>query len=160
MSDWSAFVHEGHQYLKTARNGHQRKTVFNNELVFNLIGLSIEKLLVGLCLHRGHMPMDHTLSGIVSEADRLCPMGASLTTAVGMMNRVQDLCSLDADSRCTVDDDQIENLLAMNERVAAFVRDKTRWAGPLPVAADPEKSKSGTPFGRPLADDQGAGICL
>ena len=160
MSGWSAFVHEGHQYLKTARNGHQRKTVFNNELVFNLIGLSIEKLLVGLCLHRGHMPMDHTLSGIVSEADRLCPMGASLTTAVGMMNRVQDLCSLDADSPCIANDDQIENLLAMNERVAAFVRDKTAWAGPLPVAADPEKNPSGPSFGKQPAGGKGARICL
>jgi len=136
MNEWSAFVHEGHQYLKTARNGHQRKEVFNNELVFNLIGLSIEKLLVGLCMHRGHMPMDHTLAGIVSETNQLCPMEASLTTAIAMMNRVQDLCSLDVDSRCVVDDGQIENLLAMNERVASFVTNHTTSVTPSPVTAD------------------------
>jgi hypothetical protein len=53
MSDGAEFIHEGFQYLKTARNGHKRKKVFNNELVFSLIGLSVEKLLVGLCMQRG-----------------------------------------------------------------------------------------------------------
>ena len=135
MNDWSLFIHEGTQYLDTARNGHRRKKVFNNELVFNLIGLSVEKLLVGLCLHRGHMPMDHTLAGIVSEVSRLCPMEASLIKAIGMMDGVQDLCALDINSQCIVNDRQIEQLLAMNERVASFVKSNTETAAAPQAAA-------------------------
>ena len=125
MSDGVEFIHKGLQYLNTARNGHKRRKVFNNELVFNLIGLSVEKLLVGLCLQRGHMPMDHTLAGIVRETNRLCPMKQPLIEAIQMMDRVQDLCSLDANSQCIVSDLQIENLLAMNEQVASFVNQNT-----------------------------------
>lgn len=121
MSNGIEFIHEGCQYLKTARNGHKRRKVFSNELVFNLIGLSVEKLLVGLCLEHGHMPADHTLTGIVGETNRLCPMEEALVESIGMMDRVQDLCSLEVDSRCIVNDLQIENLLAMNEQVASFV---------------------------------------
>ena len=128
MSDGAEFIHEGFQYLKTARNGHKRKKVFNNELVFNLIGLSVEKLLVGLCMQRGHMPMDHTLAGIVGETNRLCPMKAPLVEAIQMMDRVQDLCSLDVNSRCIVSDLQIDNLLAMNEQVASFVNENSNGA--------------------------------
>ncbi len=121
MSDGAEFVSEGCQYLKTARNGSKRKRIFNNELIFNLIGLSVEKFLVGLCMHRGHMPMDHTLAGIVSETNQICPMEDSLVEAIRMMDRVQDLCSLDVNPQCIVSDLQIENLLAMNEQVASFV---------------------------------------
>ena len=126
MSEGAEFIHEGYQYLNTARNGSKRKEVFNNELIFNLIGLSVEKFLVGLCLEHGHMPADHTLAGIVVETHRLCPMEETLVKAIHMMDRVQDLCSLDVKNSCIVSDLQIENLLAMNEQVAAFVNQNTK----------------------------------
>ena len=133
MSEGAEFIREGRQFLNTARNGLQRKAVFNNELIFNLIGLSLEKLLVGLCLERGYMPADHTLAGIVNETNRLCPMEARLIEAIRMMDRVQDLCSLDVTRGCVVSDLQIENLLAMNEQVASFVNENAPTSTDNPV---------------------------
>lgn len=121
MDDGTEFIQEGHKYLKTARNGLKRREVFNNELIFNLISLSVEKLLVGLCMHRGHMPADHTLAGIVGETNRLCPMEEPLLEAIQMMDRVQDLCSLEVSRGVIVSDKQIRALLKMNGQVAAFV---------------------------------------
>ncbi len=135
MNPWSRYLREGRQYLAAARNGYRGKRAFNNELVYNLIGLSVEKFLVGLCLHRGHLPADHTLAGMVIEAHRLCPLEPSLAEAIRMMDRVQDLCSLEVNVRCTVSDPQIESLLAMNERVAAYVSTHTAAAPGAQVAA-------------------------
>jgi hypothetical protein len=123
MNDWPKFIQEGRQYLTTARNGRRRKHVFNNELVCNLIGLSVEKLLVGLCLQRGHMPADHTLSGMVASANHLCAMDAALADAILMMDRIQNLCALEVNASWSLSDEQLDTLLQMNERVAAFVEE-------------------------------------
>ena len=72
---------------------------------------------------------------MVAEAHRLCPMETSLAEAIRMMDRVQDLCSLDVNVRCTVSDPQVENLLAMNERVAAYVATHTAAAPAAQPAA-------------------------
>ena len=109
--------------MKTALNGQKRKAVFTNELVYNLIGLSLEKMLVGLCLRHGHMPADHTLAGIVGELNELCPMEQSLAEEIRAMDRIQDLCALDMKTFCSVSDRQITQLLSLNERVAAFVKE-------------------------------------
>ncbi len=123
MDEWIEYIQEGRQFLQTARNGQKRKTVFTNELVYNLIGLSLEKMLVGLCMRHGHMPADHTLAGIVSELNDLCPLEASLAEEIRAMDRIQDLCALDMKTFCSVSDRQITQLLSLNERVAAFVKE-------------------------------------
>ncbi|MBI5063155.1 MAG: hypothetical protein HZB87_06755 [Desulfatitalea sp.] len=124
IKGWSEYVEEGRRYFKTAQGGRKRAAVFNNELLANLIGLSLEKFLVGLCLRHGHLPADHTLGGIVAEVQRLCPMDAALAEEIMIMDRVQDLCSLDVHMPCAASDRRIEMLLSMNEHVAAFVEEK------------------------------------
>ncbi|MBI5549997.1 MAG: hypothetical protein HY911_00725 [Desulfobacterales bacterium] len=121
MNDWANYIQEGRHYLMTAHNGHKRNTVFNNELVGNLIGLSLEKLLVGLCLYHGFLPADHTLTGIVAEVHRRCPLDPSLMDGIRALDRVQNLCALDVQAACAVGDRQIEALLTMNEHIAVFV---------------------------------------
>jgi hypothetical protein len=130
VNGWSDYIAEGQCYLKAALGGRKRAAVFNNELLGNLIGLSLEKLLVGLCLRYGHMPADHTLAGIVAEADRVCPLERSLTEAILMLDHVQDLCSLDVHMPRPVSDGRIETLLEMNERLAAFVEEKAFLSSP------------------------------
>jgi len=127
---WSEYIDEGRQYLKTALAGRKRAAVFNNELLGNLIGLSLEKFLVGLCLRHGHMPADHTLGGMVAEADRVCPLDRSLVEEILMLDRAQDLCSLDVHMPPAVSDRRIETLLRMNERLAAFVAEKAFLSSP------------------------------
>lgn len=126
LNDWSQYIQEGRQYLKAALGGHQRAGVFSNELIGNLVGLSLEKLLVGLCLRHGHMPADHTLAGIVAEADRVCPLERSLAEEILLLDRVQDLCSLDVHMPCPPSDRRIETLLRTNERLAVFVEEKIK----------------------------------
>jgi len=72
-------------------------------------------------MHRGHMPNDHTISGIVAETHQICPMEMSLVKEIHMMDHIQDMCSLEVNSLCIVNDNQIDSLLDMNQRVAVFV---------------------------------------
>lgn len=126
VNGWSDYIEEGRRYLQAAIGGRKRAAAFNNDLLGNLIGLSVEKLLVGLCLRYGHMPADHTLGGMVAEAHSVCPMERSLAEAIVMLDRAQDLCSLDVHMPRAVSDRRIETLLRMNERLAAFVEEKAK----------------------------------
>ncbi len=130
VNGWMEYIAEGHQYLKAALGGRKRAAVFDNDLLGNLIGLSVEKLLVGLCLRYGHMPADHTLGGMVAEANSVCPMERSLAEAIVMLDRAQDLCSLDVHMPRPVSEGRIETLLRMNERLAAFVEEKAVLSSP------------------------------
>jgi HEPN domain-containing protein len=115
------YINEGRQYFKTARNGRKRKQVFTNELTYNLIGLSVEKSLIGLCLQQGHVPEDHTITGIVRAVHELFPMEPSLMKEIQMMDKIQNMCSLDVNNLYDVSDPQINDLLLLNERVITFV---------------------------------------
>lgn len=121
INEWTDYVYQGRQYLKTARNGRKRKQVFTNEVTYNLIALSVEKLMLGLCMKFGHLPEDHTLSGIVTAAHDLCPMDPALKHEIHMMDQMLDMCALDGNMLCIVNDQQIDNLLLLNEQVHAFV---------------------------------------
>lgn len=121
IDEWADYIKEGRQYFKTARNGRKRKAVFTNEVTYNLICLSLEKLLIGLCMQRGQIPEDHTIRGIVATTNDLCPMDPVLMQEIDSMDRIHDMCSLEVQNFCTVQDGQIEGLLSLNERVEAFV---------------------------------------
>lgn len=137
-NDWSKYIQEGRQYLKTARNGRKRKDIFNNELLCNLIGLSVEKLLVGFCLRHGHLPADHTLNGIVSEVNGFCPMDESLAAGICMADHIENLCSLEIGPVCKVSDRQVELMIAMNEEVALFVERHLMITQSAPAATTKE----------------------
>ena len=51
-----------------------------------------------------------------------------LADAIQRMDRMQNLCALDVQPQSLVGDRQVEELLAMNERVAAFVEMHTHRA--------------------------------
>ncbi|MDA8137374.1 MAG: hypothetical protein M0036_01870 [Desulfobacteraceae bacterium] len=124
VGSWPEYIAQGRQYFKAARGGRKRPEVFTNELVSHLIGLSVEKLLMGLCLRHGRLPADHTLGGIVSEVQSLCPMERMLAEEIALMDRAQDLCALDPRLPLAMSDQRVAHMLETNARVAEYVEEK------------------------------------
>ena len=79
ITGWEGHLAQGLKYLRTARRGHHRPAVFNNELVFQLAAMGIEHLMAGMCQYHRQMPTDHTLSGLVTALAGVCPLDAELT---------------------------------------------------------------------------------
>ena len=121
-SDWYDHVVAGIQYLKTARKGKSRPEVFTNELIYNLVSLSVEKLLVGLSLHFGKMPPHHRLDSLVQWVDKLAPMDEDLVKNVMALDSYQDICSMDAFERHTPNDMEIQTMLEIAKKVELFVK--------------------------------------
>jgi hypothetical protein len=121
ISGWQGFIQAGREYLKTASNGVSRPTVFNNELIFQLAAMAIEKLIVGLAHYHHQMPVDNTLSGLVESLSAVCPLDPEMADRIRQIESIDDMCALNVQHREPPGDDATREILAVGKEVAEFV---------------------------------------
>jgi hypothetical protein len=127
ISGWHDHVVAGCQYLKTASNGLTRRSVFNNELIFQLAAMAIEKLLVGVCQYHQQMPTDHTLSGLVEALSEVCPLDADLAGMIQRIEAIDDMCSLKPEHRKPPGDLDIQGVLIAGREILGFAKQHVPW---------------------------------
>jgi hypothetical protein len=109
--------------------------VFNNELIFQLAAMGIEKIIAGLCQYFQQMPYDHTLSGLVAELARVCPIDPELIEQINQIERSDDMCTLDPERRTPPSDADVREVLAAGEAVVRFARRSVPADNQQPTAA-------------------------
>jgi len=134
ITDWQDHVRAGLQYLKTAGNGLNRREVFNNELIFQMTAMAIEKIIVGICQYHGRMPSDHTLAGLVEALAAICPMDEELAERIKRIEHIDDMCALTPVHRKPPGDMEIELALLAGREVACFAKQHVPWTS-IEVAA-------------------------
>ena len=117
---WQEHISAGQKYLKTAGNGLARPLVFNNELIYQLTAMAVEKLLVGVFQYHHKMPAGHTLDGLVDELSLFCPLDEDLAESIKSLGRFDDMCPLVPVNRSIPNDVEIETILTVGRQVAAF----------------------------------------
>jgi hypothetical protein len=97
LSGHLEFLKEGDAYLKTVRNSGKRPDVFNPEIVFNLVGMAIEKLMMATLMHSGCLPENHTFRDL-AEAWRAAvgEMEPGRRRLLESLDAHNNLCSLAA----------------------------------------------------------------
>ena len=135
FSDWQAHIADGRQYLQTALRGRRRPAVFNNELIFQLAAMGIEKLVVGLSQYHRQMPLDHTLSGLVAELAAVCPLDAALADRIRHIDAMEDMCALTVEHHQPPEDALIREILAVGQEVEHFVSRRVSPNGASPATA-------------------------
>ena len=131
ITGWETHIRDGRKYLQTASRGLSRPAVFNNELIFQMAAMGIEKLIVGMSQYHHRMPVDHTLSGLVEELRPVCPMDGSLSERITGIERMDDMCSLTVEHRHAPDDVSVQEILEVGFEVARFV-DSQLFRSPCP----------------------------
>jgi len=121
ITGWEEHILAGREYLKTASHGVSRPAVFNNELIFQLAAMAIEKLIVGMAHYHHQMPVDNTLSGLVSELSTVCPMDPELATRIQRIESIDDMCALTVEHRQPPGDETVREILAIGSEVARLV---------------------------------------
>jgi hypothetical protein len=124
--NWQKHMDAGRRYLKTAINGLDRKSVFNNELIYHLTAMAIEHLLAGVYQYYQKMPADHTLDGLVDGLSSFCPLSPSLAESIKAIGRYDDMCPLVPVNPCVPNDTQIQDILAIGRQVVGFTELKVK----------------------------------
>jgi hypothetical protein len=122
ITGWNDHVQSGYQYLEAAKRGVSRPAVFNNELIFQLAAMGIEKIVAGLCQYHHRMPYDHTLSGLVTELAGVYPIDPELIEQINQIERNDDMCTLDPEKRTPPSDPDVREVLAAGQAVVRFAR--------------------------------------
>ena len=123
IGGWQTFLSEGNQFLATAVNGHKnRQQVFTSEILYNLVGMGIEKLVMAILMKSGNLPYNHTMHDLVDSMEdflpgQLTPFAAELRALDGF----QEICDIDSYNITPPTMDEIARMLHLAKEVQSVV---------------------------------------
>lgn len=122
--DWDFYYKEGIGFYNTAANSLAGKgKSFNNELLFNIVSMSMERMLVSLLLYNNVMPLSETVSGLIRELKDVVTWPEEFRSEVRWLNKFVHLCSLDPSPMKVPDDEEMKKVMKIatevKERVTA-----------------------------------------
>jgi hypothetical protein len=91
-SNYQAFMDEGNKYLKTARGGMKRPGVFTTEILYNIIGLAIEKHIMGALMAKGRLADNHTFTDLVEATRQIGEIDADIAAQLHRLESYQNIC--------------------------------------------------------------------
>lgn len=98
IGGWQDFLKEGNQFLATAINGYaKRQEVFTSEILYNLVGMAIEKMIMAVLMKSGNLPYNHTMHDLVESMEEFLP--GELTTQAEELKALdgfQEICDIDS----------------------------------------------------------------
>jgi hypothetical protein len=89
---WLEYQTEGDSYLKTARGGQKRPEIFTPEILYNLIGLAIEKHVMAALLSKGAVADNHTFTDLIEATKAVGEIDSSIADALRKMESYQNIC--------------------------------------------------------------------
>lgn len=92
ITDWKSFMTEGDKYLKTARGGMKRPAVFTAEILYNIIGLAIEKHVMGALMSKGQLADNHTFTDLIDATKQIGEIDPSIADSLRKFESYQNLC--------------------------------------------------------------------
>jgi hypothetical protein len=117
----NSFLKEADEYHKLALGGLKRKKVFTNEILYNLISISVEKYIMGFLTARNQLPLCHTLKNMVNEVKTLVPVHDDIVRKMCYFDGIQNICSLVDYNRKTISDNDITEMVGLLEDVKQLV---------------------------------------
>lgn len=101
INGWEQYLREGGQYLNTASRAFAgRQQVFTAEILYNLIGMAIEKLVMGALMQYGHLPYNHTMRDLAEAMEEHFPGRlAGMKDRLIALDAYQEICDLNTYNR-------------------------------------------------------------
>ena len=91
---WKNFYAAGIDYWNFAKNSAKRPDVFNAEIVYNVVGMAIEKLFMALLVYHDRLPYNHTLTDLVEAVKHIHNVDALLEEKLKYMDSLQEICAI------------------------------------------------------------------
>jgi hypothetical protein len=118
----AASLREGDQYFRAATGGLKREAVFTPEILYNILGMAIEKYALGFLYHKGKMADNHTFVDLVDAMGKEDSFPEELGRELAALQRYQEICSLSAYSRICPDRAAILEMIETTRKLESFVK--------------------------------------
>lgn len=125
---WLEFMQDGDAYLKTARGGQKRPSVFTPEILYNLLAMAIEKHIMAALIFKGTLADNHTFTDMIQSAKELCPLDDALVQTLTELESYQEICSVfDGYNRKKFPAAEVSAMIAAAEEVQQWSHNITGW---------------------------------
>jgi hypothetical protein len=89
---WKEFSDEGDAYLKTARGGQKRPGIFTPEILYNILGLAIEKHIMAALIAKGTLADNHTFTDLIDATKQIGEIDQSIADQLRKFESYQNIC--------------------------------------------------------------------
>ena len=121
ITGWREYVKEGEQYLKCAVNAAKmRRRAFTPVILYNLIGMAIEKFLMGFLMHNGALAENHTMIDILNSVEKITGPQPEMLEDFRYLDSFQEICDIDAYNTREPTMAEIPRIIACGVTIRAF----------------------------------------
>jgi hypothetical protein len=122
-----ALFQEGEKYLVTLSKTLERKSRFNNDLLYSITVMCCEKLFVALLSHYDEMADHHMPVALYKQAHEVEPeLTSAMQETCRLINRFESICSLDGFGYKTPTDDELKRMILGLQKICDLVQKRIK----------------------------------
>lgn len=122
LEDWRKYLKEGGQFLDAAQAAVAKgRVVFTPEILYNMVGMAIEKFIMAYLMRNGDMADNHTMRDLVDALERHAGPQPALAEKLYFLDTFQEICDMDTYNRHAPNQEDIGVILAIGQDVREFV---------------------------------------
>lgn len=122
IENWQEYRRDGEQFLHTAVMARKKnKKPFTPEILYNLTGMAIEKLIMAYLMKNGDLADNHTMGDLLSALERHAGRQPDLTEKLAYLDSFQEICALDSFTVKKPTQQDIEIIIAIGREVRDFL---------------------------------------
>ncbi len=127
MSTWKKDFEEAHQYAKAAE-GMMLNGKVDNETLYHIICLSVEKYTATLAGMLNYIPMHSSLTFVVRELGKKMELPKNFMDETRFLNSFMTYCSLDFEKPKEISEADKERMIVFLNEIKSFTENKVEIA--------------------------------
>ncbi len=120
--DWRNYLKDGEKYLQTALGAAERRSeVFTPEILYNIVGMAIEKLIMGFLMSRGDLAENHTMGDLLRALEKHSTVPDTISRDMLFLDSFQEICDIDTYNRRPPTQEETKRILAIGQDLETFI---------------------------------------
>ncbi|MDP4203638.1 MAG: hypothetical protein Q8861_13165 [Bacteroidota bacterium] len=121
---------EGEKYLATLSKTLERKSRFDNDLLYSIAAMCCEKLFVALLSHYDEIAEHHMPVALYKQAAEVeTDLTPEMQDTCRLINRFESICSIDGFGYKTPNDEELRRIILGLQHIHALVKSRVMGNG-------------------------------
>jgi len=122
IENWMEYRRDGEQFLHVALMARKKEKLhFTPEIIYNLTGMAIEKLIMAYLMKHGDLAENHTMADLAAALERHTGELPRITEKLRYLDSFQEICDLDTFNVIKPGEEHTDTILAIGQEVRDFL---------------------------------------